>query len=331
VAVTEEITITGGIHPPILLRDDPDTAGGKLKKADSLVYVTHNLIPDVYLLDISGARVTLEGSLILDGNRQKDHWAQGVHIYGSGAEFTMNGGAIMYFYIDYNTKQRSKYGAAGVTVDTGATVTMNAGKITSNCSYNGQYGGGVFVKGGTFIMRGDAEISGNIIQMVRKVEGGGGGVYIDKDGTFIMDGGKIRGNSVTWNRSDNSTITQHDPFIGGGGVNIRDGTFTMTAGEISGNSSNTNGGGILVMGHMGSTYFKKTGGTVYGSDGEIGKPNRATGTVSNDGTLTIGIGQTIYAVMYTMKPYIRDTTADSGTYLWAGGSSFTGLTQYSQP
>ena len=96
--------------------------------------------------------------------------------------------------------------------------------------------GGVHVNG-TFIMTGGT-ISGN------SAYDSGGGVYVVNGGTFTMTGGTISGNTTV--------------NYGGGGVNVSFGTFTMTGGTISDNTAKTFGGGVDVE----SGTFTMTGGTI---------------------------------------------------------------------
>jgi len=83
----------------------------------------------------------------------------------------------------------------------------------------------VGVQGGTFKMNAGATITGN---HKSRNDDGGGGVYIDNNGTFTMDGGVISGNTAAW----------------GGGVFVPSGTFTMNSGKIIGNTARENGGGV---------------------------------------------------------------------------------------
>jgi len=90
-------------------------------------------------------------------------------------------------------------------------------------------GGGVSVySGGTFIMSGDAEISGN--RAAGAVAGtymGGGGVQVRSGGTFNMEGGTIKNNYV-------------DVGGFGGGVFVQNGgIFSKTGGTIYGNDAGT--------------------------------------------------------------------------------------------
>jgi hypothetical protein len=104
---------------------------------------------------------------------------------------------------------------------------------------------------------------------------GGGGVYVGKNGIFIMHGGKISGNST----SDNGH---------GGGIRVR-GTFTMINGEISDNTSHF-GGGVRVS----------TTGTFTMHAGEISS-NTANSRISNNETIKGNGGGVSTGNIFTMR------------------------------
>jgi hypothetical protein len=129
----------------------------------------------------------------------------------------------------------------GVYVN-GGTLTMNGSTISGNTA--GSAGGGVNVKYGNFVMNGGT-ISDNTAGSA------GGGVNVIS-GNFVMNGGTI---------SDNTASSA------GGGVNVISGSFVMNGGTISRNTSRFEGGGVNVYGY--NSYFEKTGGSIYGSDGGV--------------------------------------------------------------
>ena len=72
---------------------------------------------------------------------------------------------------------------------------------------------------GTFVMEEGSKITGNVMDLVAYPSYYGGGVY--NDGTFIMNGGEISGNTGA----------------NGGGVYVNNGTFTMSGGRIQGSAA----------------------------------------------------------------------------------------------
>jgi hypothetical protein len=251
----------------------------------------------------------------------------GVSVYSPNATFTMHGGEI---------SGNNANSGGGVNVQEGGTFTMIKGEISDNTAPSGggvynsgtftmnngkisgntatgttttSGGGGVFVIGGTFTMHG-GEISGNTVGSTAR----GGGVYVDSDGIFTMEGGTIgkKTSSDNGNEATNGggvyvntsgTFTMNDgtisgntangtnTFNGGGGVHVysTSATFTMNGGEISGNTASTNGGGVFVYSE-GST-FTMNDGTISGNTSNgIGTTNGGGGVCVLGGTFTMHDG-----------------------------------------
>jgi TolB-like protein len=86
----------------------------------------------------------------------------------------------------------------------------------------------------------------------------GGGVYIQKNATFVMDGGTISGNSAdNTNNYSGSSVDNYKNYDGGG-IYVYEGTFTMSGGTITGNRARSDGGGVCVK----SGTFRMTGGII---------------------------------------------------------------------
>jgi hypothetical protein len=120
---------------------------------------------------------------------------------------------------------------------------------------------------GKFQMDGNSKLEGNTSSLY------GGGVYVDDGGEFIMNSGKITGNTAKGDSYAygggvyvhdyvyNSKFTMNGGFISGntvagsggscgGGVAVTGGAqFTLVDGEISNNISSGNGGGIYASGN----------------------------------------------------------------------------------
>jgi hypothetical protein len=174
VPVAEQITINNSTssYPPIILCDDPETPGGKLKAQDSIGSETTMLKLQ------NNARVTLGGGLILEGTGNPEDKLNGV-IVRDASTFTMTGGVISGNYATTG---------GGVSVTGGSTFTMNDGVISGNTAAT--YAGGVHVNGGsTFTMNG-GKISGNTAGTHA------GGVHVVYGSTFIMINGEISGNKA---------------------------------------------------------------------------------------------------------------------------------------
>jgi len=240
----------------------------------------------------------------------------GVYV-GNGASFTMNNGNIRRNFSNGR-------GGGGVLVAAGGTFTMNNGIINENIGSSGYWsGGGVYVRGGIFTMY-DGTINGNNGNS-RIISGGsGGGVFVGGEGgTFIMNGGIIRGNinnstgdgggGVFVGTNRENTFTMNDGIIsgnssigggGGGGVCIRGGIFTMNNGTISGNIGSSSGGrwsggGVFIR--EGTFIKSANGGIIYGLDTSERLANKATGQIQ---------GQAVFIQTTTIDVFLqRNMTA----------------------
>jgi uncharacterized protein YjdB len=161
----------------------------------------------------------------------------------SSSEFLMRVMANQTFVIDGPTlKGNAENSYALVIIRTGGTAELRSGYIKDNTSY-GWNGCGVYVDG-TFMMKGGT-ISGNS-------GSNGGGVHVSR-GTFTMDGGTIAGNGDTSHYGggvyvnepegafimNGGSITDNEGKYGGGVCLSSGGTFTMNGGTISGNKAAT--------------------------------------------------------------------------------------------
>ena len=123
-------------------------------------------------------------------------------------------------------------------------VTIQNGTITGGKAGKG---GGVLVgKDTTVILANDGTISGNIAayDWWEDDPGMGGGVYIDKNASFILNGGSINNNSATGDKIDANAAKGE---ASGGGIFAAPGSsFIMKSGSISDNSAVHRGGGLCI-------------------------------------------------------------------------------------
>jgi hypothetical protein len=170
----------------------------------------------------------------------------------------------------------------------GGAATMTGGEIRDNTATDN--GGGVWVNNsrgidyGTFTMETGAIISGN------KAGRNGGGVYVGDTGTFIMNGGEIKGNNATGTYTYNNTTCTNVTDTGyGGGVYV---------------DSNSEGGTLIV-----GTFTKTGNSVIYVNDGG--------NTASGDGK-----GHAVY--VKSAPPKKRDSTADKKVDLDSGTPGTSG-------
>ncbi len=151
-------------------------------------------IENGYVITVRGNLTVKDSStagtgIITGGNTT----GNGGGVYVASGSFTLAGGTITGCKASGDSNVHA-YGG-GVFVDKNAAFTMTGGTISRNTAkYNGGYGGGVCVSGGTFTMS-DGSISNN------KTADNGGGVYVDQSGTFTMTGGTISGSDNAENRN----------------------------------------------------------------------------------------------------------------------------------
>ena len=153
-----------------------------------------------------------------------------------------------------NGKQIQKVGNTAGPVfevpsgDNTLTLTDCKGNGQVMCEDNGN-GSGVYVNGGTLNLYSGqiANSSGQTTDYNQY----GGGVYVDKDGTFNMNGGVITGNSANY----------------GGGVYVKSGTFNMYGGTIK---ENTSSGGFGTLGFGGAgVYVEESGNFIMNNDARV--------------------------------------------------------------
>ena len=234
---------------------------------------------------VSSGSITMSSDAAISGNSAGNNGG-GIYISYPGT-FTMENGTISGNSADKN--------GGGVYVHNSGAFTMNSGSISGNRAT--QNGGGVYVEniGTAFTMK-DGTIGGSTAADANAAKYGGG-VYV-KNGTFTMSGGKVTGNSATkggggvrldkgtFNMSGSAVISRNTADGYGGGVDANNGTFTMSGGSITGNSTtgddaNFCGGGGVDVYNGGS--FTMSGGSITGNNSLRGAGVELVGS----GTMTV--------------------------------------------
>ena len=188
-----------------------------------------------------GGTLIVRNSAVLEGSL---HTA--VRNEGS---FTLDSSTIQNSCLSDGNSREPIYGGG---VYNSGSFTMINGRITANCmNGNKTYGGGVY-NSGVFNMK-SGTIDNN---MDTYNETYGGGVYNDASGTFTMDSGTIKGNTVgmgdgagVYNAGTfymkGGTIEESSMMLGNGGGVYNSNIFEMSGGTITKNiSSPQNGGGV---------------------------------------------------------------------------------------
>ena len=217
------------------------------------------------------------------------------------------------------------------TVEDGVTLILDE-NITLFGNYPASYNDASFVRvntGGELIMNAGATITRNHIRSTSAL---GGGVFVERDGAFTMNGGTVKDNGTIGYYQNSS----NQGFSGGGGVFVAGGTFIMNEGTIENNSASLdalaggyscNGGGVYVKegfisvyanGEYISTYhsgnFFMNGGTIKDNTATNGGGvlifghSRATcifnmngGTIEGNSAEYQGGGVYCYSTVFTMS------------------------------
>ena len=186
----------------------------------------------------SGTTLTLSQIILDSGIDQVTTTRGGVEVRANGHLMIENGGTI--------SRSRVLNRGGGVMVTSGR-LTMNGGSIIRNHAQDntpaGQVGwenggGGVHLDGNSnFVMNGGVISNNTTAHMPSSIWQGGGGIFVGGTSTFTMNGGVISGNTAS---------------LEGGGINIgRNAQATMFGGSIMGNtaeSTGRGGGGVWVSG-----------------------------------------------------------------------------------
>ncbi|MDR0720787.1 MAG: hypothetical protein LBF78_14215 [Treponema sp.] len=276
--------------------------------ADALVWISGNAEADgAYTVTVKAGETIPAQSLSYDGKRvsvtlKGDTAGREVSLSDGGSLFTVESGVTLNVE-NLTLKGRGNIesfanGSALVRVRSGGALRLKAGAVITGNYTTTNHGGGVKVEeNAEFTMEGGT-ISGN-------TSGIGGGVGVDK-GTFTMKGGEISGNTATeWGGGGVQVFLSNDGRAAGLSGN---GSFTMEGGTISNNTAK-GGGGVEAGGS-----FTLKGGTISDNIAQDGDADGGGVKVGTDSTYTMENGT------------ISGNTAQehSGGGVWVdGGSTFT--------
>ena len=323
-------------------------------KAGEVVLALHKANTTVKNLKITGgahgvkidnnqADVTLESCLITDNDATNDTSSNGGNQLGGGLWLVSGNCTIKGTTISNN---KANQDGCQVSVRTNGKLTMESGTISgvTDTSFdftgkNSKKGGGVYVTGGTFTMK------GGTIQNCKAYWGGG--VYITGNtGKFNMSGGTIQsceaknggGVYVTTNNSsvfENFVMSGNATIKGntagdaagsgyGGGVYVAGSSskFTMKdSAVISGNTINCRAGyrpsGAGVYVH--SSIFNMEGGTIGGTTAED-----ANKCVDGGGVYIVGaiFNMTGGSITGNQAGYLASGVTPSGGGVYAKNTTF---------
>ena len=255
---------------------------------------------------VSGSTLNIQpgnGKINITGNKALDNEGHQTPGRGGGMYLANVTLTLDQVNISNNTAEDCGGGlfvSGNVNLEDGAYITGNGEGLVNATSSAHMNGGGVYLAGGTFNLKG-GEISGNNDVY------NGAGVYV-AGGTFNLNSGKINGNKAQ---------------AYGGGVYVAGGTFNLNGGEISGNEASSGGGMDYEAGKVtinkGSTISGNVanyGGGVLVSGKDItmsGGSITGNGTKGNNYRYGGGVCIAQYTDHDTQTPY-------SGVFTMTGGS-----------
>ena len=257
------------------------------------IYVSGNTLN----IQPGNGKINITGNKALDNEGHQTGRGGGMYL-GNLANGTLT---LDQVNISNNTAEDCGGGlfvSCNVDLEDGASITGNGEGLVNATSSAHMNGGGVYLAGGTFNLKG-GEISGNNDVY------NGAGVYV-AGGTFNLNSGKINGNKAQ---------------AYGGGVYVAGGTFNLNGGEISSNEASFAGG----MNYEGGKVTINEGSTISGNTATRG----AGIMVSGDNiTMSGGIitdnrakgnqyknGGGVYIVQYTKQ----GTGVITGVFTMTGG------------
>ena len=217
-----------------------------------------------------------------------------IQINGTGNLFTVNSGVTLTVDNGITLKGPELYNNTSLLrVNSGGTLNIKSGAIITGNYDETEYeefdisGGSIYLNDGTLIMSG-GEISGNTAIS-------GAGVCLSNNSSFTMTGGIIKDN--------NATI--------GAGVCLFNSTFIMSGGEISGNSA-FSGGGVCLLDNC---NFTMSSGMINGNTAALGA-GVSSGCIDNDnpifGTFIMTGGEISGNTAYSDSGYFGN---GSGVYV----------------
>ena len=221
----------------------PDRVGDIVQQLDWLRLFAQS--EGSYTVDITeSTHVTVPQTLLPAGRTDLTITVRGV---GAGHEISLLSGTLHHIAMSGNI----------FTVGSGVTLilenlTLVGRSVGPTTSYHNSHSLVRVTSGGTFIMNTGSAVTGNA-NSTGTLAQGGGGVRVENEGVFILNGGEIFGNSTS-----NAGAAGN-----GGGVRVETGgRFEMLDGAIFGNTGHA-GGGVFV--NTGATFLVSDG-TIYGFD-----------------------------------------------------------------
>lgn len=311
--LTDGFTTAGHVQSDVAKYFVSDVRGLTLKYADNEVVVRY----DIELAWNETVQASLDNNgntelfiLYIDWTAENGEFGAGVGFTNTGTILVPNQASILF---DFNGKTVNGDNTAQTVMRVAGEIQFDsivAGVLKGG---NGNYGGGLYVDGGTVTFR-----NGTIAENIASY---GGGVYVDNNGTFTMEGGAINANEAER----------------GGGVFVQDGSFNFHGGTIGdsneGNEATSYGGGLYVavggnfiMAQTGDVNCQIIGNTAQRGAGvyvDNGIFSLESGLISNNTATDGGAFYIDGGTVQFNSGSISENTADNGAGLYVVGGTVT--------
>lgn len=242
--------------------------GGAIYVTDGSLYITGGVIADNTAKYIGGVSFSSQGVFEMTGGRISGNSSTSNESKANGLSASSSDGLISGGVISGNL--------GGVSL--AGTFRITGGTITGNGDESGYYNRGLSV-GGTVTMSGSASIVNNI----GSLNYSGQGAVSVGNGTFIMNGGIISGNSGSGISAQPGSVVQindgiisgNRAYSGGGIYQHNNSSVIISGGRITGNTADSGAGVYVQRGsNLSETAtfasFKMTGGEISGNTAELG-------------------------------------------------------------
>ena len=279
---------------------------------------------------------------------------------GEGGGFYFAGGSHSLSSVTFDGNTASRYGGA-ISTDKNATASITIEDCTLKNNQAVIQGGAIYISSGSSVtMSGTSSITDNFVTgsfatpspYTVATNKCGGGVFVDKNGTFIMNAGTISGNGawsggavytrgrfdllgglITSNKRVSGSATNPDIEVMRASVissNVEvgiPGTFNMKAGEITASSTMTKGiNGAAVCVYASSNNGDENGTATFNMEGgEIhGFTITENAAVCLQALPTSGVGADFKPVFNMSGGKIYENTSTASTGKYGGGGLHLG-------
>ena len=275
-------TITGG---------NPDNHGGGMRIVDSNATISKNLITNNIGYLFGGGVWVQRGAPTFSGNTIANNHVTTSGASGGGIELESTQATLANNIISNNVVDAAAGQGGGLAIEGGGPVTLTGNEVRDNAAATTVgtgtdfgYGGGIWVDGADFSLKGGL-IQNNAANSysAKYGNGEGGGLYVSDSQGFSVSGTTINGNTGGW-----SNAFPPSAYLRGGGVLIVSSSGTLRNVTVSGNQANRylvfgNGGGLAIS----ASDITVRGGAILNNKTSTNCEGFGGGIYANGSTLTL--------------------------------------------